>query len=348
MKHCWLYISLLTLVLLGCGGDSHQVYDSNANPANFPPAALDLIDALDSGTLTGFDAITGAFGSLYTDNSELLDNKDWKDVVSRLGARFGELADSSLTEGLPAYARAAEYYQLGSFARPDDPDLRHQAEFFSAWMEARDRAPEAVAALAGAQVPSYEGLTAVLRTVLLTDTLSRRFYREKLQASFETTLSHSDLLSAANLAERSAADLALLRLAGLIGDDLLPEPRISFGPPTIDVMAARLSRVDSVTYLVEVYLLPREPIDSVMRVNVVLQSDPGPNTTLEIMPAPMMYDWPVDQIGVVARQFRYPSTIFGAQIGLIELRENDQIRFLMPKGAKYHYWSLDPDQLDLN
>ena len=349
MKHSWLVISITALLTLGCSqNDPNQIYDTAANPLNFHSSAIELIQALDQDKLVGLDNITEAFGNLYTEHSELLDQPEWKNIVSRLGTRFGSQGDRYHAAGMGSYTLAAEYYQLGSFARPDDADLRRKAEYFSFWINAARTAPAALEAVIAGQAPTFEGLTGLLRSFLLTDTTGRRFYSEELRIGLTGSLATSSLLAADSLQNRAAADLALLNLAGLTGSDQRPEPLWTVGPPAIDVLAARLSQTDSITYLVEMYFVPREPIDSLMKVMVRLEGGSTPRDPLEFLPSPPTFNWPVDSIAVVAGVFRYAEPITGADIAVAEIRQDDQIRFLMPRGASYHYRKLGPNELDLD
>jgi hypothetical protein len=349
MKHSWLVISITALLILGCGqSDPNQIYDTSANPSNFPALALELIQALDQNKLVGLDSITEAFGNLYTEHSELLDHPEWKEIVARMGVCFASQADNYQAAGMGSYTLAAEYYQLGSFARPDDAELHHQAEYFSSWITAGQTSPAALKALIAGQAPTFDGLTGLLRSFLLADTIGRRFYREEVLVGLTGSLAAGHLLAPDSLKNRAVADLALLNLAGLTGSDQRPDPLWTVGPPTIDVLAARLSRTDSITYLFEIYFVPREPIDSLMKVMVRLEGGSAPRDPLELLPGPPAFKWPVDSIAVVAGVFRFAEPITGAEIAVAEIRQDDQIRFLMPRGPGYHYRKLGPDELDLN
>ncbi|MCK4460171.1 MAG: hypothetical protein KAW46_00110, partial [candidate division Zixibacteria bacterium] len=56
-------------LLIGCGAEEEAaVYDTAANPHDFPTPACDMLDAIEVGRLATYDLITEAFGRLYLEN----------------------------------------------------------------------------------------------------------------------------------------------------------------------------------------------------------------------------------------------------------------------------------------
>ena len=93
----FLSIALLTgIVASGCSSsDDGPVYDTRTNPYQLPEMAVNLLDSLEHDQLVGLDAVTTAFGDLYSEHSELLDRTDWKKVIEKLGGMFKRKADST-------------------------------------------------------------------------------------------------------------------------------------------------------------------------------------------------------------------------------------------------------------
>ncbi len=152
MKKAFLVLGLIILSgWLSCGRSSHseeRVYDTQQNPYNFPAQACSLLDSLENRELTGYDAITAAFSSLYENHVELLDDKQWHDIIRRLGGKFARLAQEEVEGGILHFSRAAGYYRLASFAKPDDERLAHLRDMFSCWSKALDKTHLDSAALA--------------------------------------------------------------------------------------------------------------------------------------------------------------------------------------------------------
>ncbi|MCK4632869.1 MAG: hypothetical protein KAT79_06325, partial [candidate division Zixibacteria bacterium] len=105
-------IGLLLALVAACGsnGSGDTSYNTKTNPRNFPQLAIDLLDNIESGKLADYDAIVGAFGELYIDHSDLLDNTAWQSVVNQLGHHFRQRADSLAGEGVGHYSTAAGMY----------------------------------------------------------------------------------------------------------------------------------------------------------------------------------------------------------------------------------------------
>ena len=211
-----LILPLLIIGLLGCGQvEEHAIYDTDDNPNDFPTPAIDLLVGLENGQLSSAEAITTSFGDLYTEHSELLDNVEWKAVIDRLGGRFAQIADSLKTLGVGAYASAGEYYQLASFARPDDPTFRRQAALFNTWLTGLQDGRIDLSTVAGETPPELTDLVDIIRYFLEADATHREFYQTFLAEPMKHLADHDDLLDAGALEQLSPADRELLSTAGL-------------------------------------------------------------------------------------------------------------------------------------
>lgn len=116
-----LIVPLILLIVAGCGySPDDPVYDTSANPYDFPSAALALIDSVENNPLYPADSISIDLADLYTHNPSLLDNDRWHDVMRKLGLKFRHRADQLVDSGLVRYPDAVGLYALAAAARPDD------------------------------------------------------------------------------------------------------------------------------------------------------------------------------------------------------------------------------------
>ena len=211
-----LIVPLLITGLLGCGQvDEHAIYDIADNPDNLPAPAINLLIGLESGQLSSPRAITTAFGDLYTKHSELLDNEDWKVVIEHLGGWFAHIADSLKALGVSTYTAAAEYYQLASFARPDDPTFRRQAALFTTWLNGLQDTLIDLSSVMGEATPDLADLVDVTRYFVESDPEHREFYQAYLTEPMKDLACTHDLLEPEALDQLSQTDRDLLVTAGL-------------------------------------------------------------------------------------------------------------------------------------
>jgi len=211
-----LILLLLIVGLLGCGQvEEHAIYNTADNPNNYPTSAINLLVGLESGQLSGSEAITTAFGDLYTRHSELLDNEDWKVIIERLGGQFGQVADSLKALGAGAYTSAAEYYQLASFARPDDPAFRRQAALFSTWLAGLQDSLIDLSTVAGEKTPELTDLVDVTRYFWGSDPLHREFFQTYLIKPMQNLADDGKLFAPEAFQQLALDDQALLATSGL-------------------------------------------------------------------------------------------------------------------------------------
>lgn len=238
--------------LLGCGSeDKGRVYDTNANPHGFPKAACDLLDAIETGQLATYDVITEAFGRLYLENNEMLENRHWQEVIRRLGSGFHRRADSLATRGVQHYTQAAGFYILAAFADPNDKSLSERARLFTAWKE------------------TTEGLGSGYLTSPTSDYLPDRLdfishfvLGDSIEQAFaDRYLTHRLLDSAAAaptfrkvLDGLDPADRALMSFLGY-AEPIVAKPLVAWEEPSVGLMAYQFTPVGPERYRGELYFL---------------------------------------------------------------------------------------------
>ncbi len=215
-----LLIGLLSLAglvgLAGCGQDDDQpIYDTANNPNNFPDAAIGLLIGLETGPSATAEDITTSFGDLYTRHSELLDNADWKMVIDRLGRRFGRTADSLKALGMLSYGEAGRFYQLASFARPDDPTFRHQAALFATWLTGIQDNQFDLTALSGEETPELTDLIDAARYFFEASPDHVEFYQTFLTEPIKNLAITHNLVTGDAVRSLGQTDRELLAAAGL-------------------------------------------------------------------------------------------------------------------------------------
>ncbi len=212
MKLKLLILALFPLLMACSQEKTHAVYDTDNNPANFPPEAVELIRQIENGTLYGSEAITQAFGNLLTDHGDLLDRPEWKQAIGNMGNLFRARADSLSKQGIGSYTLAAEYYHLDALARPEDTVSRRMSGLFGSWLSAKADSTFSPAALAG-DFRSLDVVLGTARRFMLGDTLSQQFFRTYLTPEIQKAA--TGLLTPTSLAGQSEADRVLLARAGL-------------------------------------------------------------------------------------------------------------------------------------
>ena len=214
-----LILLLLIIGLLGCGQvEEDTIYNTTDNPDNYPILAIKLLVDLESGELSGSEAITIAFGNLYTRHSELLDNENWKMVIERLGGQFDQTADSLKTLGISSYTVAGEYYQLASFARPGDTTFRHQAALFTTWLNGCQDSLIDLSTVTGEKTPELTDLVNVTRHFIESDPTHREFYQTYLADPMKSLAGTHNLITTEAIKQLSQTDRELLATANLIAE----------------------------------------------------------------------------------------------------------------------------------
>ncbi len=259
---------------MSCGSDKDApVYDTKANPHGLPIQACEMLDAIEAGQLVNYDVITEAFGRLYLENQELLENKHWKDIIRKLGRKFHRRADKLIENGVQSYSQAAGFYMLASFSEPDDSQLAGRAALFTTWKEMTERV-EAEYACSPISQHVADRLD-FIRHFIFGDSLQRDFAEQFLRRQLLDSL----LTTGKNvLSELSEPDYALLSYLKLSNRE--PGGRVGqFTGPAADLIAYRLVTVAQGRSRLELYVLPQEELPRDYRVqlsfDVLVPDDDG-------------------------------------------------------------------------
>jgi len=339
-------LPLLTALLFsGCGySPDKPVYDTAGNPDDFPKLALQLLDRIEDDQLASFESISEAFGQLYTEHSDLLDNDAWKSVIDRLGARFACKGDQTLEGGLDSYTQTAGYYVLAAFARPKDQEIGKRGRLFSTWLEmAADSGAAALIDSLSSDAPVSRRLRLIKRFALA-DSLHMEFARQYLSnelfgAGFGgITPSQRD-----ELTKQEKALAAHLGLVEITHDSKL----VSFDNGTIDLVCTDISPVDPNVYLAVFYFYPHtnpgRDYTVLFRINTVDSSlrtsaDPLRFVPFDFEPETPTSQWEKGQLAVAYRTIQFLGPIREISIGLMDKSVNPP-QFLAPAGTNdktYH------------
>lgn len=121
----------LALIVTGCGYNPETpVYDVAENPAGFPPAAIGVIERLESHPRWPADSLTSDFADLYSEHPELMSDDRWLDVVDKVGLKVRYRADQLVDSGLAHFPEAGGLYSFAAAARPDDGRAVYTARMF--------------------------------------------------------------------------------------------------------------------------------------------------------------------------------------------------------------------------
>ncbi len=244
-------------LLIGCGAEEEAaVYDTAANPHGFPTPACDMLDAIEVGRLATYDLITEAFGRLYLENQELLENRHWQEVIKQLGRKFHSKADKLSEHGVRSYSQAAGFYILAAFANPNDAQLSEKAQLFTAWKDVIQSLDAVYACSPTSEKISHR--LDFLRHFILGDTLQRAFAHQFLvHQLLDSILSAQPAATVRSLPVTHRAFLAYLALSDPPADE-----RIDFQSGTaVDLIAYRVVAVSPNRWRAELYLVPRDAIE---------------------------------------------------------------------------------------
>jgi hypothetical protein len=349
-------VSLLALLLAlgGCGyNPDDSAYDTAKNPDQFPPAALSLVDRLQSGELNRMNAISEAFGDLYTNHSNLLDNGKWLSVVERLGAKFGYRAGQLRDSGVQCYSQAAEYYQLAAFACPNDVRLQHQAGLFGTWLAAVERGFIDSASLRSG-TPPLNSVLSTSRYFVLADSLHREFFEANLLRPWQDNLKSAGQLTPSVVGRLSAIDRTFMAYAGF-NIDLPTEKAAVFLAPKIDLVAVQVRRLGADAYTIEAYFLPHEPVLTDVTIALRLVAAGADSlrpefnkdsrfSQIDILPLMPSSTWKPDRLAAVAAGIGYNTTLKSVSLGLFE-RHPGGLEFLGIDGRADQFLPLDSSEL---
>ncbi|MDH4155943.1 MAG: hypothetical protein OEW00_01525 [candidate division Zixibacteria bacterium] len=321
-------VMLAALLATGCGNSSvERVYDTKSNPHDFPQMALGLLENIESGKLDTYDAIAGSFGQLYVDNPELLDDKNWQEIVHRLADVFRRRANELVAQGVQHYAQAAGLYTLAYFARPKDVQLKHMSSLFSVWLQGVEDTSLAVYKdIKGKDNPQYQ-----------INRVRRLYFGNSLEREFAETYLVRQVLAPLvqrqpeEIAELSAPDRAFLSSLNL-ADFSVTDPPVQFLEPRCDLAAYRVETLANDSLLVELYFIPQEKTTGDYTVALAVPSAAGTGTAepsaapLSFAPEVASSQWVPGQVVAAWRVVPVTGPIDSLSVGLCETA-GDRVKF---------------------
>ena len=332
-----LWAGIICLLAISCGYDPDRpVYDTTLNPDGFPSDALAVLTAIESDSLSGYTAITDAFGQLYSARPELLDNADWQGVIQRLGASFRYKADRLAAKGLSHYTQAAGLYTLAAFARPSDSRSVQQRDLFDIWVRAIEDS-----LVSDSLIRSNKGLGLIPRlriakAFVLDDSLSALFANRYMIPPLFYANPQLNLLNIKVLDSLSAPDRAFAAHLNLVqkpGRGRLA----AFSNPGIDLLAAEIIPAGPGTWRAAFYFEPRQEIDSglsvAFRLKVINPTATGSGEiTLDFQPVTPTNRWKSGKVAVAFRTFQYAGPPVESLVGLYD-NGHEHPRFLALEGT---------------
>ena len=342
-------ICVVALAIGGCGyNPDTAVYDTLANPDGFPQLALNLVDGIEKGQLATYSAITSSFTELYSTQPDLLDNPQWEKIVSRLGIRFRMRADSLAALGIPRYQEAADLYTLASFARPQDQKGQERKLLFDVWQAAIRDSVVDLAQFAGPHRADMGNQLALLKFFLMGDSLHQRFGQDFLLQQLLDMDSVEAALVPSSTHPLYDVDRCFLAVAGLkkySGSDKI----VAFGEPTVELVAAKITRGSGNWYAAELYFLPQDKLTDDYYIALrVTQSDSSRNSA----PSQLVFDfraqqatstWMEGNVYGAYRRFLCDSPPSKIEVGLynrrtdriepVPIRESGKPLFALPSSA---------------
>lgn len=343
-------ICTVIFAILGCGyNPDTAVYDTLANPDGFPQPALNLINGVEKGQLTTYDAITGTFSELYSARPDLLDNPEWEKIVSRLGIKFRLWADSLAAQGVAHYRQAGELYTLASFARPLDRQGQERRLLFDAWDKAVRDSIIDTGRFADARNAGLTEQLTLLKYFLLGDSLRQRFGREFLLQQVLDMDSVEAALKPSSTRPLSAVDRCFLAVTGLkkySGSGQI----VTYGEPGVELVAARVNRESRHWYTAELYFIAREKLkaDYSIAFRVTQRDSTGAMLpiplTLDFRAQPPTSTWMQGDLYGTYRRFVCDATLEKIEVGLYTHR-TDRIEFVPVRESGKPLYRLPPSAM---
>lgn len=323
-------VCLIAIFSLGCSSDQPaEIYDTKANPLNFPEQAVQLLEDVESEKLVTLEEISEAFADLYTSNSALLDNDQWRDIIDRLGVRLGTKANQLVKQGLEGYVRAADYFALAAFARPDDAALGEMREMFTPMMLLAPSLSDP--AFWGGQ--SLKAKIAILQRFYAFGADGRRFADNFLA---ERLITPADLAAASGLTTADRAFLAVAGLREMDSDTAL----LKFENPRLSLVAFNFNPIDTNMYQAEFYFSIKERPESDLTLAFRLVSpepagESGASDRVapyDFDPVPSSKNWMPGSMVMASRTIHYPETVKEVTFGLVD-RNSNPVKFLSVEGS---------------
>jgi hypothetical protein len=332
MRRIAIILSLAAIVS-GCGyNPEKKAYDTAANPQGFPQKALQLVDGVESGRLGTIDSITSMFADLYTDNPELLDNPEWRTVVTRLGSKFKFKAEQYSSQGPASFDEAADFYTLASFARPGDSRLAARKSLFETWEQAVNDSIVSPPLLSDTHPASLPEKLTLLKYFMLSDSVHREFGQSYLLPQLIDVRMVSNALKSDSEGGISLSDRCFLLSLGFKGK-LPTQSLATFSEPKVDLTSVRISKQAGNWYAAELYFIPREKIDSDFHIAFRLAAPDSSNhvlsltKTLDFLPEDKTTKWHPGSVVAAYRRFTYDGGPTQVQVGLYQ-KSADSVHFV--------------------
>jgi len=344
-------ILVITLCLVGCGHNPDEpVYDTVNNPDGFPETAVALLQGVEDGSLNSHEAISEAFADLYTENTDLLDDKKWSAIIKRLGVKFRFKADSLSEQGMTFYAEAAGMYKLAASANPDNRRSAQQAELFGAWLALEKNVYVDLAPIKDTSVTDLKTILDAARHFALGSESHHQFFDEYLVRPLRRRLDNANQLTVENFDKLPPTDQLLARLLSF---DTRPTDTklVAFTEPAIDLVGFRLRQLDPSVFFIEAYLVPHETIDFDLTLTVRLnvQDTTMPKVSFaqaNMNPATPPAEWQPDKLAAFSgfcQLFGPPASV---SVGLYD-PESTPPRYLAVEGESEDFIKLDSIVMDL-
>ena len=304
------------------------VYDTAKNPDNFPDMAIALLEDIENENLVGYDTILATFAELYTQNNHLLDDKNWKEVIKKLGMKFRYRADSLAAAGITDFYPAAELYGLAAFALPDDTSLKTTERTFNVWKKAVDSAPLAALGDSLGTGLDFDRQLQLLRSFLIDDSLHYRFGRDYLAPALLGQYTPESPLEPSLVEKLSLPDKAFLNWLGAYFEPL-DDKIIYFTEPVIDLVTAQISPLGDDWFTVEIYFIPRDTVridyTVAMRLNMARDVLPSGQRTprlevkpFDFYPVKPSTQWEIDKVAAAFHKFYCPGPKGLFSVGLLQ------------------------------
>ncbi len=340
MKNNIIYL-LLFSILIGCGYNPEDpVYDTQKNPNNFPKQAVLLLDEIDREHLTHPDSIIEAFSNLYLSEQSLLENNQWKEVISTLGLKFRYRADLFAKDGIKQYAQAAGYYQLASFARPGNLRLSAKQKLFATFTD------EAAAYFISSK-NNYENENLVYTdTRALIDSFKNYYFKDSTHQGFAVKYLQNELLLPLvnhrsfkkeikdSLSDSDKAFLEKLEIYNFKSD----KPLAEFEQPEISLIAKKLVKLDSNDFRIELYFVAQEKIENDYTIafwvdtsdSLDLIQGKASYSPIDFLPSEPTSHWKVDDIYIASHKFSFGEQFVSISVGLYH-QDQGSISYLSQK-----------------
>ncbi len=337
------YLIILTVLifLLGCGYNPEDpVYDTKKNPNNFPKQAVLLLDEIDRGHLSHPNSIIEAFSNLYLSEQSLLENNQWKEIISTLGLKFRYRADLFVKNGIKQYAQAAGYYQLASFARPGDLRLSAKQKLFATF----------TGELADYFINSknnYKNENLFYTDIrALIDSFKNYYFKDSVHQEFSIKyLKNELLLQLVNHSSfkkeikdsLSSSDKAFLEKLEIYNFKF-KKPLVEFEHPEISLIAKKLVKLDSNDFRIELYFIPQEKIENDYTIafwadtsdSLDLIQGKASYSPFDFLPLEPTSHWKIDNIYIASQKFSFGEQFVSISVGLYH-QDQGSISYLSQK-----------------